>query len=192
MLQLLMDKIIQEGKVLPGNILRVDGFLNQQIDIALANEMGKEFARVFAGKGINKVLTVEASGIGLACITAQYFDNAQVVFGKKHKTLNRDENLYSTPIFSYTHQERYDVTVAKKHLCAEDKVLIIDDFLATGEAINGLMDLCKQAGAQVVGVGIAIEKGFQGGGDTLRSHGIQVESMAIIDNMDDCKIKFRS
>lgn len=192
MLQLLTDKIINEATVLPGNVLKVDGFLNQQIDIALINEMGKEFARAFSGKGVNKILTVEASGIGIACITAQYFNNAPVVFGKKHKTLNRDENLYSTPIFSFTHQVSYDVTVAKKHLSADDKVLIIDDFLANGEAVKGMIDLCKQAGAQVIGVGIAIEKGFQGGGDALRAQGIQVESMAIIDSMDNCKIKFRS
>lgn len=192
MLQLLKDKIINEGTVLPGNILKVDGFLNQQIDIGLLNDMGREFSRLFAGCGVNKILTVEASGIALACITAQYFNNAPVVFGKKHKTLNRDASFYSTPIFSFTHNVSYDVTIAKKHLSADDKVLIIDDFLASGEAIRGLMDLVRQAGAVLVGAGIAIEKGFQGGGDELRKDGIRVESLAVIEHMDDCAITFRS
>jgi len=191
-MKLLEDKIINEGIVLPGDILRVDGFLNQKMDIALFNEMGKEFARLFEGKKINKILTVEASGIGIACIAAQYFNNAPVVFGKKHKTANQNGEFYSAPVFSFTHKTTYEVCVSKKHLSQDDCILIIDDFLANGEAINGLMRIIGQAGATLAGVGIAIEKGFQHGGDNLRSHGIQVESLAIIENMDNCKIQFRS
>lgn len=191
-MRLLKDKIISEGTVLPGNILKVDGFLNQQMDISLLNEMGKEFAKLFADSGVNKILTVEASGIALASITAQYFNNAPVVFGKKHKTLNRDASFYSTPIFSFTHNVKYDVTVAKKHLSSSDRILIIDDFLASGEAIRGLADLVKQAGATLVGTGIAIEKGFQGGGDELRAEGIRVESLATVEHMDESGIIFRS
>lgn len=191
-MRLLKDKIINEGTVLPGNILKVDGFLNQQIDISLLNEMGKEFSKLFAGSGVNKILTVEASGIALASITAQYFNNAPVVFGKKHKTLNRDASFYSTPIFSFTHNVKYDVTVAKKHLSSSDRILIIDDFLASGEAIRGLADLVKQAGATLIGAGIAIEKGFQGGGDELRAEGIRVESLATVESMDESGIIFRS
>lgn len=192
MMRLLKDKIINEGTVLPGNILKVDGFLNQQLDISLLNEMGKEFAKLFADSGVNKILTVEASGIALASITAQYFNNAPVVFGKKHKTLNRDASFYSTPIFSFTHNVKYDVTVAKKHLSSSDRILIIDDFLASGEAIRGLADLVKQAGATLIGAGIAIEKGFQGGGDELRAEGIRVESLATVERMDESGIVFRS
>ncbi len=190
-MQILKDKILKEGKILPGNILKVDGFLNQQLDIALINKIGEEFASRFASCGVNKIFTVESSGIALAAITSQYFNNVPVVFGKKHKTLNRDADFYSTPIFSFTHNRTYEVTIAKKFLSENDKILIIDDFLANGEAVKGLMDLISQAGATLVGVGIAVEKGFQGGGDELRAQGIRVESLAIVDSMSDTSISFR-
>ncbi len=190
-MQILKDKIINCGTVLPGNILKVDGFLNHQVDVSLLNAMGKEFSARFSGTEITKILTVEASGIGLACITAQYFNSVPVVFGKKHKALNRDANVFCAPIFSFTHNTTYDVTVAKKYLSALDSVLIVDDFLANGEAVHGLMNIISQAGAKLAGVAIAIEKGFQGGGDKLRAQGIRVESLAIIDSMDDNAIKFR-
>lgn len=190
-MQLLEDKIMSEGKVLPGNILKVDGFMNQQLDIALFNAMGREFAARFAGEKIDKIVTVEASGIGLACIAAQYFGNVPVVFGKKHKTLNRDASVYTAPIFSFTHHTTYEVAIATRLLQKGERVLIIDDFLANGEAIRGLMNIIGQAGAVLVGAGIAIEKGFQGGGDKLRQEGVKVESLAIIDSMTDESLTFR-
>lgn len=190
-MRLLEEKILSEGRVLPGNILKVDGFLNQQIDIDLLDAMGREFAALFQGTRVTKILTVEASGIALACITARHLGNVPVIFGKKHKTLNRDESVYSTPIFSFTHHTSYDVTVAKRLLLPGDRVLIIDDFLADGKAVRGMMDLIAQAGARLTGVGIAIEKGFQGGGDKLRAEGVPVHSLAIIDEMNGEEIRFR-
>lgn len=190
-MQLLKDKILKEGNILPGNILKVDGFLNQQLDITLIQEIGKEFARRFEGAGITKILTVESSGIGIACIAAQYINNVPVVFGKKHKTLKCGDDFYATKIFSFTHNREYEVTIAKKFVSSDDVILIIDDFLANGEAVRGLMDIISQAGATLVGVGIAVEKGFQGGGDQLRSEGIKVESLAIVDSMTDDTITFR-
>lgn len=191
-MQLLKDKIIKEGRVLPGNVLKVDSFLNHQLDVALFAAMGRQFAALFSNAGITKILTVEASGIGLACMTAQFLGSVPVVFGKKHKTLNRDASVYSTPIFSFTHNTQYEVTIARRFLSKDDRVLIIDDFLANGEAVHGLMDILSQAGASLVGVGIAVEKGFQGGGDKLRAQGIRVESLAILDAMDENGIVFRS
>lgn len=190
-MQLLKDKILKEGNVLPGNILKVDGFLNQQLDIGLIQEIGKEFKRRFKDKKINKILTVESSGIGIAAIASQYFDNVPVVFGKKHKTSKVGDEFYATKIFSFTHNREYEVTIAKKFVSKDDNILIIDDFLANGEAVNGLMDIISQAGATLQGIGIAVEKGFQGGGDALREKGIQVESLAIVDSMTDDSITFR-
>ena len=187
----LREMIDARGKVFPGNILKVDGFLNQQLDIKLLNEIGKEFARLFEGLGVNKLLTVESSGIALACVVSQNMGNIPVVFGKKHKTLKRGEDFYSAKIFSFTHNREYEVTINKDFLNKDDVVLIIDDFLANGEAIQGLLDIISQAGATFKGAGIAVEKGFQGGGDQLRAKGIRVESLAIVDSMEDGKIVFR-
>lgn len=190
-MQILKDKIIKEGRVLPGNVLKVDSFLNHQLDMALFCAMGRQLASLFSNAGITKILTVEASGIGLACMVSQYIGFVPVVFGKKHKALNRDASVYSTPIFSFTHNTQYQVTIARRFLSKEDKVLIVDDFLANGEAVHGLMDIISQAGASLAGVGIAVEKGFQGGGDKLRARGIRVESLAVIDRMDERGIVFR-
>ncbi len=187
----LKDKILAEGQVLSGDILKVDGFLNQQMDMRLYQEMGAAIAEHFAQKNITKVLTIEASGIALACSAAQALDFVPVVFAKKHKTLNRDANFLSTPIFSFTHNVQYDVTVAKRFLNKDDRVLIVDDFLATGEALVGLTKLIEQAGATVVGMATAIEKGYQGGGDALRQKGFDVYSLAIIDSMENGNINFR-
>ena len=190
-MQILKDKIIKEGRVLPGNVLKVDSFLNHQLDMALFCAMGRQLASLFSNAGVTKILTVEASGIGLACMVSQYLGCVPVVFGKKHKALNRDANVYSTPIFSFTHNTQYQVTIARRFLSGEDRVLIVDDFLANGEAVHGLMDIISQAGASLAGVGIAVEKGFQGGGDKLRARGVRVESLAIIDRMEETEIVFR-
>ena len=182
-MKLLEERIKKDGIVKPGNVLKVDNFLNHQMDIALFNEMGKEFKRLFADCNINKILTIEASGIGIACIVAQYFD-VPVVFAKKAQSINIDGDVYSTKIQSFTHQRVYDVIVSKKYLNPEDHILIIDDFLANGCAVAGLIDLVKSAGATVEGVGIAVEKGFQEGGQLLRGKGVRVESLAIVDSMN--------
>lgn len=183
-MKLLEERILKDGNVKPGNVLKVDSFLNHQMDVELFNAMGREFKRLFAGKPINKILTIEASGIGIACITAQHF-GVPVVFAKKAKSINLDGEMLTTKIESFTHKRVYDVIVSRKFLCADDHVLIIDDFLANGCAVNGLIDLIRSAGATVEGVGIAIEKGFQPGGDLIRSKGIQLESLAILESMDD-------
>lgn len=189
-MDLLKQRILKDGLVKKGGILKVDSFLNHQIDISLLNEIGKEFAALFAGCNVNKILTIEASGIGIACITAQYFA-APVVFAKKTQTLNIDGEVYQAPVFSFTHDRQYNITVSKKYLTPADRVLIIDDFLAKGNALIGLTQLVEQAGAQLCGAGIVIEKGFQGGGDLLRAQGVRVESLAIIDAMEDGTIHFR-
>ena len=163
--------------------MKVDSFLNHQMDIDLFNEMGKEWARLFAGCPITKILTVEASGIGIACVVAQHF-HVPVVFAKKTQSLNIDGEVYSTKIESFTHKRVYDVIVSKKFLNSDDHVLIIDDFLANGCALEGLLDIVKKAGATVEGVGIAVEKGFQKGGDLIRAKGVRVESLAIVESMD--------
>lgn len=186
----LKERILKDGIVRPGNVLKVDSFLNHQMDIELINKMGKEFRRRFAGKEINKIVTIEASGIGIACIVAQYF-NASVVFAKKTASLNLDGDMYTTKVYSFTKKKEYDVILSKKFLSAEDHVLLIDDFLANGCALNGLIEIVKQAGATLEGAGIAIEKGFQHGGDRLREQGVQVESLAIIESMDDSSLTFR-
>lgn len=182
-MKLLEERIRKDGVVKEGQVLKVDAFLNHQMDVELFNEMGKEFKRLFANKNINKILTIEASGIGLACIIAQHF-NVPVVFAKKAKSINLDGEMYTTKIESFTHKRVYDVIVSKKFLKEEDHVLIIDDFLANGCAAAGLVDLVRSAGATVEGVGIAIEKGFQQGGKILREKGLQVESLAIVESMN--------
>lgn len=182
-MKLLEERICRDGVVKEGNILKVDSFLNHQMDIELFNEMGKEWARLFADRPINKILTVEASGIGIACVAAQHF-HAPVVFAKKAKSLNIDGEVYKTEIESFTHKRVYNVIVSKKFLGPEDHVLIIDDFLANGCALEGLLDIVDKAGATVEGIGIAVEKGFQDGGARIRSKGVHLESLAIVDGMD--------
>ncbi len=183
-MKLLEERIRRDGNVKPGNVLKVDSFLNHQMDVELYNEMGKEFRRLFPSEKINKILTIEASGIGIACIAAQYF-HVPVVFAKKSQSINLDGEQYSTRIESFTHKRVYDVIVSKKYLQKGDRVLIIDDFLANGCAVSGLIDLIQSAGAEIEGVGIAVEKGFQEGGKLLRGRGIRVESLAIVESMDD-------
>ena len=183
-MRLLEERIRTDGNVKPGNVLKVDSFLNHQMDVELFNEMGKEFRRLFPSEKINKILTIEASGIGIACIAAQYF-HVPVVFAKKSQSINLDGEQYATRIESFTHKRVYDVIVSKKYLQKGDRVLIIDDFLANGCAVAGLIDLIESAGASIEGVGIAVEKGFQEGGKLLRGKGIRVESLAIVESMDD-------
>lgn len=182
-MELLEERIRRDGVVKSEGVLKVDGFLNHQMDINLFNEMGKELKRLFADAPINKILTIEASGIGIAAVVAQHF-NVPVVFAKKSQSINLDGDVYSTKIQSFTHQRIYDVIVSKKFLNADDHVLLIDDFLANGCALNGLIDLVEDAGATVEGVGIAVEKGFQPGGDDLRSRGYHLESLAIVQSMN--------
>ena len=182
-MKLLEERIRKDGVVKEGNVLKVDCFLNHQLDIELFNEMGKEWARLFADRPITKILTVEASGIGIACVAAQHF-HVPVVFAKKTQSLNIDGEVYSTKIQSFTHKKIYDVIVSKKFIKPEDHVLIIDDFLANGCALEGLLQIVKDAGAVVEGVGIAVEKGFQKGGDLIREKGVRVESLAIVESMD--------
>ena len=183
MMQMLVDRIKKDGVIKHGNVLKVDSFLNHQMDIELINEIGKEFKRLFADCEINKIVTVEASGIGIACITAQYF-NVPVVFAKKSQSINIDGYVYSTQIESFTHKRTYDVIVSKKFLNPNDKVLIIDDFLANGCALVGLIELVTCAGASVEGIGIVIEKGSQAGGEVIREMGMRLESLAIVDSMN--------
>ena len=185
----LEEKILRDGQVRPGNILKVDSFLNHQMDIEFINEIGKEFHRLFGDRPINKILTIEASGIGIACIAAQYF-GVPVVFAKKAQSVNLDGSLYTTQVESFTHKRTYDVILSKKFLTAEDHVLVIDDFLANGCAVNGLLDILESAGATLEGVGIVIEKGFQDGGKELRARGVDVKSLAIIQSMTDDSIEF--
>lgn len=182
-MELLEERIRRDGVVKSEGVLKVDGFLNHQMDINLFNEMGKELKRLFVDAPINKILTIEASGIGIAAVVAQHFD-VPVVFAKKSQSINLDGDVYSTKIQSFTHQRIYDVIVSKKFLNADDRVLLIDDFLANGCALNGLIDLVEEAGATVEGIGIAVEKGFQPGGDDLRSRGYHLESLAIVQSMN--------
>ena len=192
-MKILEDRIRQDGVLKPGNVLKVDNFLNHQMDIALFDEMGKEWARRFADKPINKILTIEASGIGIAAIVSRHFGNVPVVFAKKAKSINLEGDVYKTKIESFTHKKVYDVIVSKKYIGPEDHVLIIDDFLANGCALQGLIELVQEANATIEGIGIAIEKGFQQGGEIIRSKGIQLESLAFVDGIDDASgtIKFR-
>ncbi len=190
-MKLLEERIVKDGQVRPGNILKVDAFLNHQLDVDLLDEIGKEFYRIYKNDGINKILTIEASGIAIACMTARYF-NVPVVFAKKAQSKNLDGDLLTSTVHSFTYGKDYNITLAKKFLGPEDKVLILDDFLAVGKAMHGLLDVCKQAGATVGGIGIAIEKGFQPGGASLRADGYKLTSLAIVDSMgDDGSIQFR-
>ena len=186
-MQFLKQKILEEGRVLGQDILKVDSFLNHQIDVKLFNEIGKEFKEEFYNKKITKILTIEASGIGIACITAQYFD-VPVVFAKKTESKNLDQDTFESEVFSYTKGKSYKIRVAKRYMNPGDRVLIIDDFLANGKAVLGLKDIVDKAGAVLVGVGIVIEKGFQDGGRNLRSLGLNVKSLATIQSMKDGKI----
>ena len=182
-MQLLEERIRKDGIVKPGNVLKVDSFLNHQMDVELFHQMGEEWKRLFADRPINKILTIEASGIGIACIAAESF-KVPVVFAKKSQSINIDGEMYTTKIESFTHKKTYDVIVSKKYLGPEDHVLVIDDFLANGCAINGLCELIQASGATLEGVGIAVEKGFQQGGQLLREKGIRLESLAIVESMD--------
>lgn len=180
----LKARICRDGKIKSGNVLKVDSFLNHQMDVNLFTKIGQEFKRRFAGEEINKILTIEASGIGIACITAQSF-GVPVVFAKKTQTKNIAGEVYTTQVESFTHGRVYDIIVSKEFLGRGDKVLLIDDFLANGKALEGLARLVEDSGAQLVGAGIVIEKGFQPGGAMLRERGIRVESLAVIDSMDE-------
>ena len=186
----LKHAIQEKGKVLSGGVLKVGSFLNNQIDIKLLSEMGKDIYEKFKNCGVNKILTVEASGIAIAVITAQFF-NCDAVFAKKSKTVNVDGETYSAKCYSFTHKTDNTLIVPKEYLSAGDNVLIIDDFLANGEAVNALMDIVGQADATLSGVAIAIEKGFQGGGDELRKKGVNLYSLAIIDSMENGQVVFR-
>lgn len=191
-MKLLEERIRKDGIIREGNVLKVDSFINHQMDIELFSEMAKEWKRLFGKKPINKILTIEASGIGIAAIVAKEF-GVPVVFAKKSMSINLDNNNYKTHIQSFTHGKEYEVIVSKKFLNEEDHVLIIDDFLANGCALIGLLELVESAGATVEGIGIAIEKGFQQGGTIIREKGIQLESLAIVEKMDDKEgtIEFR-
>lgn len=188
----LKKKILTDGTAIGTEIVKVDSFLNHQIDVAFMNEIGKEFARIFSDVEVTKIVTIEASGIAIASIASQYFNNLPVVFAKKTESRNLDSDKYHGEVYSFTKQRSYPIMISKKYLSADDKILIIDDFLANGKAALALKNLCEQAGATVQGIGIVIEKGFQDGGRLLREeNGIRVESLAIIDSIDDGIITFR-
>lgn len=188
----LEERIVKDGIVKEGNVLKVDSFLNHQMDIKLLNQMGAEFNKRFADKNINKILTIEASGIGIACIVAEHFD-VPVVFAKKSQSINLDGEMYVAEVESFTHKCKNNVIVSQKFLSEDDHVLIIDDFLANGCALQGLISIVNQAGGTVEGIGIAVEKGFQQGGQIIRNLGYQLESLAIVDGMNaaDGSINFR-
>ena len=179
----LEERILKDGVVKEGNVLKVDSFLNHQMDIDLINEMGKEWKRRFADKNINKILTIEASGIGIACIAAQHF-GVPVVFAKKAKSINIDGDVYIAEVKSFTHKKVNQVILSKSFLNSDDHVLLIDDFLANGDALQGLISICNEAGATVEGIGIAIEKGFQIGGTVIRNFGYDLESLALVEGMN--------
>lgn len=183
-MKLLEERILKDGHARPGGVLKVDGFLNHQMDVALFVQLGRQWRQAFAGDNVNKILTIEASGIGLACIAAQEF-GCPVLFAKKAKTKNIDGSVYTTRVESFTHGSVYDVIVAKEYLLPTDRVLLIDDFLANGAALEGLCDIVHQAGATLVGAGIAVEKCFQPGGARLRARGLRIESLARIASMGD-------
>lgn len=186
----LEEKILKEGTVLPGDILKVDCFLNHKIDVPFLLEMGREITRLYENMGVNKILTIETSGIPIAFAAAQFM-NVPIVFAKKDKSGNISDTVYSSRVESFTRKNVYDAVVSKDYLGKGDKVLVIDDFLAKGNALNGLMDIINQAGAELIGCAIAIEKGFQGGGDELRAKGVRVDSLAIIESMTDSSLTFR-
>ena len=183
-MHLLEDRIVKDGKVFSGNVLKVDSFLNHQFDVELLDEMGSEVKQLFKDETVTKVLTIEASGIGVGCMVAKHL-SGPLLFAKKTQTLNIKGDVYTSKVESFTHQCTYDIIVSKDFLNENDTVLIVDDFLAKGNALIGLIDIVNQSGAKLAGCAIAIEKGYQGGGDKLRAQGIKVESMAIIDEMDD-------
>ena len=189
-MQQLMERIRKEGKVLPGNIIKVDGFLNHRVDTQLMGDIADEFAKYFDVENITMVLTAEASGIALATICAQKY-NVPMVFAKKAKSDNIEGGLYQSEIFSYTYKKKVTQILSKEWLTSSDRVLIVDDFMANGEAVRGLCDLVSQAGAELVGIGIAVEKGFQGGGDRLRDMGVNYRALAIIERADENGIVFR-
>ena len=186
----LEQRILSEGQILPGEVLKVGSFLNQQIDTLLLKDMGDEIARLFHSNNVTKVLTIESSGIAIAYAAALSL-GVPVVFAKKHKSLNLSGNILTSKVFSYTHQQTYDIMVSGDYIKKDDTILIVDDFLAMGNALNGLIEIVDKAGAKLAGCAIAIEKGFQGGGDALRAKGIKVESLAIIDKMTDDSLEFR-
>lgn len=191
-MELLKNKILNDGHALGKDILKVDSFLNHQLDIRLFEAMGEEFARRFKDVEVTKILTIETSGIAIAAVASKYFDYCPVVFGKKNASLNLDKDIYTSEVYSFTKQQTYQIMVSKKYLNPEDKVLIIDDFLANGKAVEALEEIVKQSGAQLMGVGIAIEKGFQNGGKEIRASGTRLESLAIVDEMhEDGTIIFR-
>lgn len=190
-MKLLQKRIVKDGQIEAGNILKVDSFLNHQIDVSLLEEIGKEFHRQFAGQTVNKILTIEASGIAIACIAARYFQ-VPVVFAKKTRSLNIAGDVYTAKVESFTHKNTNDIIVSKKFLSPGDRILIVDDFLANGKAILGLAKLVEQAGATLVGAGVVIEKGFQDGGKRIREAGIDLRSLAIVEEMDtEHGIRFR-
>lgn len=189
-MELLKQRILSEGRVVGNEILKVDSFLNHQIDVGLYNEMGREFKKRFDGEPVTKILTIEASGIGIACVAAQYF-HVPVLFAKKVEARNMDAETFESEVHSFTKSKTYKIRVSRRFLQPGDRVLIIDDFLANGRAVLGLKDILDQAGAELLGAGIVIEKGFQEGGKLLREQGIRVESLAIIEKMQDGKILFR-
>ena len=189
-MDLLKERLIKDGRIKDNQIIKVDSFLNHQIDVALLDEIGKEFKRLFEGEKITKIITIEASGIAIACMAAQHF-NVPIVFAKKSESKNIDGEVYKTTVTSFTRGRDYTVILEKRYLTPDDRILIIDDILATGKAQRGLLDISSQAGATVAGIGIVIEKGFQGGGDELRKKGYNVQSLAIIDSMEDYTLKFR-
>ena len=189
-MELLKERIKAEGRILPGNIVKVDGFLNHRVDTKLMAEIAKEFKRRFEPSQVSMILTAEASGIALATVCAQEF-GVPMVFAKKAKSDNIEGGLYQSDIFSYTYKKKVTLLVSKDWIKAEDKVLIVDDFMANGEAMRGLCDIVRVAGAELVGIGIAVEKGFQGGGDRIREAGINIQSLAIIDRADENGFVFR-
>ncbi len=187
----LEEKILKYGKVLPGDVLKVGSFLNQQIDVPLMREMGKEIAREFADAGTTKVMTIETSGIPLAMCVASAMD-VPVIFGKKYHSINLSGEMLMAQVFSYTHQTSYSVILPKEYISDTDVVLLVDDFLASGNAFYGMLDLCGQVGAKIAGIASGVEKGYQGGGDKLRAAGYKVVSLAIVESMSDGKVTFRS
>ena len=190
LIRALEQRILTEGQVLPGDVLKGGSFLNQQIDTILLKDMGEEIARLFSCNNVTKVLTIESSGIALAYSAAVAL-GVPMVFAKKHKSSNLAGNILTSKVFSYTHQQTYDIMVSGDYIKADDTILIVDDFLAMGNALNGLIDIVGQGGAKLAGCAIAIEKGFQRGGDALRAKGIRVESLAVIDKMTDDSLEFR-
>ncbi|MDP4128096.1 MAG: xanthine phosphoribosyltransferase [Bacillota bacterium] len=189
-MQLLKDKIRKDAKIIEDRIVKVDGFLNHQLDITLFNEIGKEFKRRFSSKQVTKIVTLETSGIAIASIVAQYFNYVPVVFAKKHAGLNMNQDVYEAKVYSYTKDQEYTIKISREFLDPNDKVLIIDDFLASGSALMGLINLLSQSGAEISGAGIVIEKSFQGGRKLVNETGIQLESLAIIDSIKDGQVYF--